>query len=76
MGLETSSIKILGKTVQWFMSYDRTTKQTNRDYNFIYIYRLSTDYKDQMIFSVKGAEFQVTLHAEILMLDCKHKRKS
>ena len=42
----------------------------------LYIYRLSTDYKDQMIFSVKGAEFQVTLHAEILMLDCKHKRKS
>ena len=29
-----------------------------------------------MIFSIKGAEFQVTLHAEILMLDCKHKRKS
>ncbi len=32
-----SLIKILGKLVQWFMSLDRTYKQTNRDNYFIYI---------------------------------------
>ena len=39
MGLPSSPIKIWGKSVQWFLSYDRTNKhtdrQTNRDYNFI-----------------------------------------
>ena len=30
-------IKIWGKSVQGFPSFDRTNKQTNRDYYFIYI---------------------------------------
>ena len=45
VGLPISPIKIWGKSVQGFLSYDRTNKQTdwqtdrltNRDYNFIYI---------------------------------------
>ena len=38
MILPSSPIKILGKSVKGFMSYDRTYKQTdNRDYNFINI---------------------------------------
>ena len=41
MGLPSSPIKILGKSVQGFPSYDRTNKQqqTNRDTNFKYIFR-------------------------------------
>ena len=41
VGLPSSPIKIWGKSVQGFLSYDQTNKQTdtmtNRDYNFIYI---------------------------------------
>ena len=37
MGLLSSPIKIRGKPVKGFMSYDRTNKQSNRNYNFIYI---------------------------------------
>ena len=33
VGLLSSPIKIWGKSIQGFLSYDRT----NRDYNFIYI---------------------------------------
>ena len=34
MGLPSSPIKIWGKSVQGFLSYDRTNKIINRDYNF------------------------------------------
>ena len=37
MVLPRSPIKIWGKSVQGFLSYDRTTKQTKKDNNFIYI---------------------------------------
>ena len=41
VGLQSFPIKIWGKSVQGFLSYDRTTKQTNehpnRDYNFIFL---------------------------------------
>ena len=37
MGLSSSPIKIWDKSVQGYLIYDRTNKQTNRDYNFIYI---------------------------------------
>ena len=37
MGLLSSPIKIRGKPVKGSMSYDRTNKQSNRNYNFIYI---------------------------------------
>ena len=33
----SSPVKILGKSVNGFLRYDRTNKQTNRDYYFIYI---------------------------------------
>ena len=36
LDLQSSPIKIWGKLVKWFLSYDRTNKQTNRNYNFIY----------------------------------------
>ena len=39
MALSSSPIKILGKSVEGFLSYDRTNKQTNRDFNFIYRYK-------------------------------------
>jgi len=32
--IENSSEWVWGKSVKEFMSYDRTSKQTNRDYNF------------------------------------------
>ena len=35
--LALSSSPYQGQSVKGFMSYDRTNKQTNRDYNFIYI---------------------------------------
>ena len=35
--LPSSQIKIWRKSVQGSLSYDRTNKKTNRDYNFIYI---------------------------------------
>ena len=43
LGLSSSPNKIWGKSVQFFQSYYRTNKQTNKqnkqtDYNFIYIY--------------------------------------
>ena len=37
MVLPRSAIKIWGKSVEGFLRYDRTNKQINRDYNFIYI---------------------------------------
>ena len=37
MAIPSSPMKIWGKSVNMFLSYDRTNKQTNRDYNFIYI---------------------------------------
>ena len=36
--LPDSPIKIWGKSVKGFLSYDRKNKQTNIDYNFIYRY--------------------------------------
>ena len=36
VALSSYPIKIWVKSVQWFLSYDRTNKQT-RDYNFLYI---------------------------------------
>ena len=35
--LPSFPIKIWGKSVQEFLSYDRKNKQTSRDYNFIYV---------------------------------------
>ena len=35
VGLPGFPIKIWDKPVQGFLSYDRTNKETNRDYNFI-----------------------------------------
>ena len=35
VGLPSSPIKICGESDKGFLSYDRTPKQTNRDYNFI-----------------------------------------
>ena len=45
--LPSSPIKIGGKSSNWFLSYDRTYKQTNRDYYFIYIYIYLYRYHDE-----------------------------
>jgi len=37
VALPRSPTKVWGKSVNGFLSYDRINKQTNRDYNFIYI---------------------------------------
>ena len=36
-GLPSSPIKILCKSAQGFLSFDRTNKQTSLDYNFTYV---------------------------------------
>ena len=33
--LPSFPIEIWGKSVEWFMNYERISKQTNRDYKFI-----------------------------------------
>ena len=45
--LTSSSIKILGKPVQGFLSYDRTNKQTEKQSLQLYIYLLLPEEKEK-----------------------------
>ena len=51
--LPSSPIKIWGKSVEGFLSYDRTNKHTNRYYNFIFIDILAKSFILQIIFNNK-----------------------
>ena len=51
--LPSYPIKIWGKSVKGFLSYDLTNKQTNRDYNFIHRDIRQIDIKPDLLVNVQ-----------------------